>query len=456
MREMTAITTEISTQEIDFHPTSFCDQDGRVFWWKGELYRGISSGYAPFCRRLFTTGVVRSLIQQGFLIDTELTNHTLPGYALVLKHRHLRFVSYANEWCPAMLRAAAQFTLDMMRSLARHNLTVDVGTWDILFEGCEPRYVDFCSIAAAETYDCHSWNGALDDFYSYFVNPLRLMSQGKGKMARWLLADYEHRAIHTELAAMMGQQIYGRRTALNGRIQRMWAAIARRHPCRLDLVAKMQRSLDRIPLDPISLDPISLDPISLHRVALDKPNSADSRLYSVHRVLSARRPATVLDMGCGEGRYARLAASLGAQVVAIDNDDRQVNECYQKAKAKGLSVLPLVMDIRYPSAGQGVEKLAIAPAIQRLSCELVLALDLLHLLIFEQHFTLSQAVDALAAFSTRWLLVEFSGGDGNRAQPELSSAYRLNALLTLLGRHFQKVEMVSVQTGKSSLILCER
>ena len=449
VREVMRTTTEIPAGEIDFHPTSFCDEDGRVFWWRGELYRGISSGYAPFCRRLFEEGVVRSLVQQNFLIDTELTNHALPGYALVLKHRPLKFVSYANEWCPEMLRAAAQFTLDMMRSLAQHNLTLDVGTWDILFEGCEPRYVDFCSIAAAETYDRHSWNGVLDDFYSYFVNPLRLMGQGQGNMARWLLADYEHRVIHAELAALMGKRIYGRRAAAwDGRVRRMWEAISHRDSCRLDLVAKMQRSLDRVLMPGLSAKDS------------DQPENEGNRQRAIHQTLSALRPVTVLDVGCGAGQYSQLAATLGAQVVAIDRDDRQVARCYQMAKGQGLSILPLVMDIRYPAAGQGVGKGAIAPATARLSCELVMALDLLPLLIFEQHFTLAQAVEALAAFSTCWLLVEFSRGvdeaSDEQVKPELSSGYTLDTLLTLLSHHFQNVERVPTQNGVSPLILCER
>ena len=42
---------EIPFEEIHFHPTSFCDTDGRVFWWKGELYRGITENYANFCKK---------------------------------------------------------------------------------------------------------------------------------------------------------------------------------------------------------------------------------------------------------------------------------------------------------------------------------------------------------------------------------------------------------------------
>ena len=89
---------EIPIKEVDYHPNSFCDSGGRVFWWKNELYRGIKEPHLPFCKKLFEEGIVQRLIEKEFLVQTELTNLTLNGYPLVLKHRRVPFVSYANEW----------------------------------------------------------------------------------------------------------------------------------------------------------------------------------------------------------------------------------------------------------------------------------------------------------------------------------------------------------------------
>lgn len=460
----------ISLQEISFHPTSFCDRDGRVFFWQGELYRGITPRYVPLCQTLFDTGIVQNLMEKGFLVDTELTDLSLPGYPLVLKHRRIPFVSYVNEWCPEMLRDVAQFTLDMMRELANYGLTLDVGTWDVLYEGSRPLYVDFCSIAQADTYGHYSWNGFQDDFRSYFIQPLLLMSQGYGNLARWLLADYEHRVIHAELATLMGQRIYGARANLpkslsshpfrmltcqlshvvyrwHDRWQEVRArAIARRDACRLDLLRQMERELAQISLPgPIKALPSLSDDWSPKQI-------------SIHQILSTLGPATVLDVGCGAGWYAQLAASLGAQVVAIDRDDRQIACCYHIAKTEQLSILPLVMDIRYPSPGQGTNNQLLTPALQRLPCELVLALDLLHLLVFEQHLTLPQVVDALAAFATRWLLVEFSQ-DTDYPTTNLSATwvdYSLDRLIDLLKLRFQQVSIVSSDDAIAPLILCQK
>lgn len=457
-------TTEISPTDISFHPTSFCDADGRLFHWQGGLYRGISDRYAPFCHNLFRIGIVESLVEAGFLIDTELTELSLPDYPLVLEHRQLPFVSYASEWCPAMLKAAAQFTLDMMRHLAQHDLTLDVGTWDILYEGCQPRYVDFCSIAAASTYNQHSWNGVLDDFASYFTNPLRLMSQGKGHLARWLLADYEHRVIHAELAALMGQKIYGKRTAASSSlidliaqkfsisrlsINRLREKVRlRRDPCRLDLVQKMQRSLNQIHLPQLALNGYQTD---------SKAPKSHSKQTILQAVLTKLHPTTILDVGCGSGQYALLAALSGAQVVAVDKDERQVTRCYQAAKAQNLSVLPLVMDIRYPSAAQGTNQPVLVAAKERLACELVMVIDILPHLLFEQYLTLAQAVDAIAFFSTRWLLVELSSPQQTLStyNAEASASYQTHHLIEQLQAHFSQIEIVN-SDSQNPLILCER
>ena len=104
--------------EIEFHPTSFCDGNGRVFWSEGELYRGIPPKCAEFTRRMFSSGVVDDLIAKKFIPRTELTDASLPGYPLVLHHERIPFVTYAYEWSPSMLRDAALFTLRLLRELA--------------------------------------------------------------------------------------------------------------------------------------------------------------------------------------------------------------------------------------------------------------------------------------------------------------------------------------------------
>ena len=49
----------IPSDEVEFHPHSFGDPQVRLFRWRGEIYRGISSQYALFYRRLFEDKVIQ-------------------------------------------------------------------------------------------------------------------------------------------------------------------------------------------------------------------------------------------------------------------------------------------------------------------------------------------------------------------------------------------------------------
>lgn len=470
----------IPLDEITFHPTSFCDRDGRVFWWRGELYRGIAPAKADFYRHLLETGAIPDLTEQKFLVDTALTPFTLPGYPLVVQHRVLPFVSYANEWCPEMLRDAALFIADMMLKLADHNLTlVGFSTWDLLFDSARPVYVDFCTIDEADFDGDRTWHLFKDDFYTYLISPLRLMSQGYGNLARCLLADYEHNVIHPEFAALMGYpSLYAElnhqfppwRSLTWRTVPSVVAPIARkgtrflrnvlRHvgldPTRRgqDLITDLRREVERIRLP--ALPPL---PESERTLSLTPSVAWTPKQRAVHRVLTDLHPMTVLDIGCHHGWYSRLAASLGSQVVAVDRDDRQVARCYQVAKEQALPILSLVMDIRYPSPGQGICNKVIAPALSRLPCDLVLALGLVHLLVFEQHLVFEQIYETLAAFSKSWLLVEFISYKDPEVYPrwlDCPGWYTFETFRDGLKRHFQKVTLLTSHTEFRALLLCDK
>src|SRR5712691_9659867 len=93
---------EIPAGEIAYHPLSYADPTGRIFWWRNELYRGIAAEKAPLYQQLFHSGTAQRLIDKKLAVETEPTDYALDGYALILKHRALPFVSYPDEWCALM------------------------------------------------------------------------------------------------------------------------------------------------------------------------------------------------------------------------------------------------------------------------------------------------------------------------------------------------------------------
>jgi hypothetical protein len=181
--------SQIPVSEIESHPLSFVDSKSRLFSWQGELFRGITTQQAAFYTEILNTDTLRDMIRDGLLIDTEITNFNLQGYEVVLKHRRLPFVSYPYEWCFTALKDAALLVLNVQERLEMKGLSLhDAHPWNVVFDGCRPYYVDLGSIERARGLD--SWR-AYDEFCRFFLNPLVLMANRHGRIARLLFHDYQ-------------------------------------------------------------------------------------------------------------------------------------------------------------------------------------------------------------------------------------------------------------------------
>jgi len=472
---------EIRFQNIEFHPTSFCDSSGRVFWWHGELFRGIRQEQAQFYNRLFEQGIVQRLIEDEYLIDTERTNLCLSEYPLVLKHRIIPFVTYANEWCSEMLLDAGLFIADMALDLARDNLIIDANTWDMLFDGTQPVYVDFCSLQSISPDNQSMINFFRDEFRSYFIFPLQLIGQGYDNLARLLLQNYEHEPVHSEFAALLGHRIYNysphkrRESPFYSLHHRFFGALQR-------LTWKCKKlTMSVFPITPLQnikdntlfiyqlrreLEQIKLPGRLLKHAANSedqskRPYAEDSLIKQavVRKIILERNPTTVLVAGCKRGDYARLAATLGSTVVAIDDDDSQITYCYQQAKKSQLSILPLVVDLANPAPGSGPCNETITPALKRLRCELVLAISLVHLLFMKQGMTFDHIVRTFYTLSEKYLLVEFplpQTPEVRMLRSANKASYSLDHFINSLKSKFRSVRTLSQKLDTSVFLFCEK
>ena len=467
---------EIPPVEVRFHPCSFSDSVGRLFWWRGELYRGITASGVALYERIIRDGTVARLVEQGLLIETRLTDLSLDGFSIVLQHRTLPFVSYPNCWCPSMLRDAACVTADLVIELERSGLTLtDAAAWNVLFDGGQPVFVDFSSIVPAQSLDTHSWRG-YDDLLTYFLLPLELSAQGFAPLARWVLADYEHGPIQSNLLALWAQRTPTAENAgdlsiwrsvlksrapsllrrLTMRVARTTGSAQTKTTYRADRVRQLRDTIARVPV-PSAAAGFVVGETSEPPLLPSDPWTEKHR--AVHRVLASKRPATVLDVGCGNGWYARLAAQFGSAVVAVDSDERWVEACYLAVRTERLPILPLVMDIRYPSPGQGIGNDVLAPASQRLRCELVLMLGLVHILVFKHYHRLEQIAATLATFAKKMALVEFippSDPEVRTIGGEEFSWYTLDNFTRALQEHFHSVEAVRSHPQGRMLLFCEK
>lgn len=470
----------LRAEEITFHPASYCDSNGRLFTWKGELYRGIRPKATALCERLFVQGITTRLIEKGLLVETQLTDLTLDEYPLILKHQRVPFVSYPYEWCFDQLKDAALLVVDLELELTKHGLTVDdPDSWNLLFNGALPVYVDFCAIRPdGQSIGPPRIGG--ENFTRKFLYPLHLMTHGHGHIARWLLHDREEGVLHADFAALVGSRAlcWQHRHVVKG----VTAAVKRRLPRKLlsavergrDLLtstteshtlqgpATRVRFLQRLrqEIEQCSL-PLEEYPSRFSAFSLAPSHTWEAKQCAIHQLIEAFRPASVLHIGGGnEAWYSQLAAHMSCKTVTLDTDETSVRRLYRRARSANLSILPLVMDVRFPSPGCGLGNQELAPALQRLKCEMVLALGIVSQLVFEGSLRFDQIAETVSAFTTKYALIEFiplaQAMPSDRYPVEKYCWYTLENLKAALERLFRNVSHHTTCPDSHTLLLCER
>jgi hypothetical protein len=462
-------------ESVRFHPTSGTDWNGRVFWHEGELFRAMSQPNAAFYRKLFDDGVIRSLCDQKLLVESEIAPVRLEGYAFVVKHRKIPYVSYPNEWASEMLKDASLLLVDLEIALAKLGISNhDPVPWNVLFDATQVRFVDLSGILPladesmwVEPRTTPQWPG-YHLFSITMAHPLQAMAWGRHRIARPLLMDFKGLALddleamrpvyERSLKRFSGEALQwfksycasgvrriapkrgnallqkvrnasaqGRRltaaalpkASANGPASR-WAPTPEQ---RLAFLAGMRRRIEEMRLPeglPGNEEYIggSRNRVRYyqdhHRGAVPSVESREGwtvKNRNVDQALDELKPRSLLDFCCSTGWYSTLAARKGARVIACDVDEMCVNTLYKQAKAQSLNILPLVMDFRSPSPGVGPCNRWLSPATERFRCDVVLLMAVMHHLVFSQNMTFDGIVETLDLFASRAAIVEFVPAD---------------------------------------------
>jgi len=471
---------KLKADQVAFHPFSYADWSGRLFSWEGGLYRAISDDRASFYEHLLSEGILCKLIRRQLLIDTEIADLEFDGYAFVLKHRAVPFVSYCYEWCGEMLKAAALSVLELERELLKHGLTLqDAHPYNVLFDGPTPVWVDLGSLVPARHGE--PWR-AYQEFLAYYTRPLKIMAAGRGDIARCLLRcllrDGDSGIQQRDVEAITGTAFAGMIRAAKTRAK----AVARKAvPSMLrPFASRAIRSIQHSQPVTGAKEPISsidnaireiegirvVQPrtISSNRYGADFPDFVATTGWtkkhrSVAEILSAKKPGSVLDIGSSHGWYSQLAARNGAQVVSVDFDEASVTKLFFNAVTGQLPILPLVTDFRTMNPMMAWAAASGDAYVDRLRCDMVLALALVHHLVFEQRLNFDLIVRGLSAFARECLAVEFIDREDRYVRERLGSQfswYNLENFSATIRREFREVKKFRSDEEHRWVLLCER
>jgi hypothetical protein len=430
-----------SSEEVTFHPHSFADDAGRLFWLNDQLCRGIYPEHAPFFAQLFREGVIQNLIEQELLVETEPTDLTVDGFSMILRHHRIPFTSYPQEWCAAMLKDAALAIINLTIELADRNLTLkDAHPWNVLFDACRPVYVDATSIAPQNGES--NWS-AYDEFCRFCYYPLILMSHGQERIARALLPEYEGVTRSDFVTVMRGSG--PSRLILSKLVRRGLKAIKstfRKEPngrkSGLAFLRQIRRDIENIQLPSYERE---------HDELISPQSELTPPQRTLHKVLTELKPGSVLDLSRGATWTSTLPAMMGYSVVSTGADPSRATAIYETARKQSLPILPLIIDFIKPTPSVGYSSHYSIAAIERLKCDMVLALGMAHEIVLENHFDSDLIVEGLSSFSKRWLVVEFIRREGQST---------LNDFTKALLKRFINVTVISSREEPDVLLLCER
>ena len=400
------------SQAIKHHPASFRDPSGFIYEKDGTLYRFVSSAYQLHYDLLQSSGLADELIKQKKLLPfTEINeNYTARSdWYKTLQPQAIPFLSYAWEWSFEQLKDAALTTLDICKTALQKGMILkDATHTNIQFVDGKATLIDTLSCEKYEVGE--SWI-AYRQFCECFLNPL-LLTAYKGMEAHKLLLSYPD-----GVPAQLTAQLLPFKTKLNPEIY-----------LHVHFHAKLSgntASKDAVQTKKISQKNIEQIIQSLHN-SINKlilplkvtpwNNYYDETILSaqyltekkklVASLLDEMNYQSVIDLGANEGAFSFLCKK-EAMVIATDFDSACINSLYSKVKSEKLqNILPLVVDLTYPSSGMGWMNNERSAFFSRRKFDVGLALALIHHLAIAKNISFDQLAFFFAEICNE-LIIEF-------------------------------------------------
>lgn len=397
-------------------PGSFRDPESRVFYRGGKVFRALTQpGFEDF-QALVASG----LLDDDRIVGTELADATTAdgllaaGVVAVLKHPTIPFVSYPYEWTFSMLQDAALLQLDLLLAALDRGLTLkDASPYNVQFVGSRPVFIDVGSFERLRPGEL--WVG-YRQFCMLYLFPLLLQSTKGVSFQPWLRGSLDG-ITPADMRALMSFRDHFRRglltnvflhARLDRRDSRDGAGLAtelKRPGLATQVVLANVRKMRRL------VARLTWRPPSGVWLAYGEHNSysegdAQRKDAFVRSVVISRSWPLVWDLGCNNGRHARIAAEGAQHVVAVDADPGPVELLYRELRAEGdRSILPLTMNLADPSPGLGWRGVERKTLLDRGRPDLVIALALVHHLVISANVPVREVVDWFASLGSA-LIVE--------------------------------------------------
>lgn len=387
-------------------PGSFRDPSGYVYEDDGKLFRHVSESAWDLVTSNNWSQFASDLVDEGNLVPFQIANDRF-------SMDRLQWITYPYEWSPRQLRAAALLTLDIQLKALECGFSLkDASAFNVQFVGPKPIFIDHLSI---ERDPGTPWI-AYRQFIEHFFAPL-MIAEVVSPTLPWFGID--------GLSVPEASAILGNRGRFSLATQIHIHQLAKRI-----VPGESNHSLG-LPQQPIEHRRAILLQLrsAILALKLEVALSNWSDYYStsnysqeqskekevlVSSWLERVRPGSLVDLGANDGKFSTLSASKGIDTLAVESDLEVVNRTFDSQDFTFVRA-----DLTAPSEGRGWMNLERAPLFERAKADAVLALALIHHLVFAGQIPLPKVVEMISSLGPH-SVIEW-------IEPEDSYAQRLIA-----------------------------
>ncbi len=453
---------------------SFRDRLGRVFYADHVVLRGLSEQASLDWDALAATSFFQRFTADGKLVGTEpLTPSTWPddvrpnGWACVLRHERISFISYPYEWTFGMLKDAAMLQLELLLAALDEGLILkDASAFNVQWVGAKPIFIDIPSFQRFRR--GQTWSG-YRQFCQLCLYPLLLQAYKNVPFHPWLRGSIDgiepaHMAnllsgldllrpgilTHVHLQNWLQQSHAGSKSNT--------AKALKEAGFEKSLIQANARRLLRL------VSGLAWKPKKSTWVDYATTHSYDdidlqAKKDFVHRAVSTRRWNLVWDLGSNTGSFSRLAAANAKTVIAMEGDHAAAERLYESLKGEELGknrILPLVINLADPTPALGWRGQERKTLSERGLPDLVLCLALIHHIVIGANVPMLEFVDWLRSLDGA-LVIEFVTKEDEmvrellRHKDDIYDDYELLAFESALGERFAISDREVLKSGRRVL-----
>ena len=396
---------------------SFRDPDARVAYLNDSVYRIVyPNGFKKF-------DLIKKILQiesiSKYLIDTEeVSKEELKLLELdnelnvrIFKHKKIDYISYPYEWSFHRLKDAALHHLNLHINLLKNNATlIDAYSYNIQFNNYTPIFIDLMSIK--DYSEGEFWRGH-KQFCESFLNPLVLKSKLGINFNNWFKGNLE--GIDTgELSKllkfkhMFSWNIFYNIFLLN--------YFEKKYKKNDDLKVTKNKKLKKSYYLSILTNLLSfIQSLKPKKEASVWGEYSRDNTYNeeekknkyefISNYFNKTKINRVLDLGCNNGEYSKLALNSGCDhVIGLDYDLNAIDEAYLTSKKEKLNFLPLYFDVSNPSSNIGWRQKERKGFMERLNFDFVMALAFEHHLAIAKNIPLDDVIEWITSLAPKGII----------------------------------------------------